>query len=456
MPESVPRERRIHDPRFETIDREALRAYQTARIRALVGKAWVCNPFYRRHWSQAGLKDGEIDSLEAFSASVPLVEKADFVADQDRFPPFGSRHEHCLTLGEQYFASLTSGTSGQGVEVHLQLASEMPHTLEMYAYQYTWAGVLPGSLTFLTMPVTMMAGGRIEYEGARSYGLSICAVGSYDAGRKLELMRRFTPVALIGTTSYFGHLAAVAEDRPPSPGVGYLFTGGEGAGIAYLERLEQDFGARVYDRYGSTQSGNDHMFSCEYGIGTPDRPGMLHNIEPLVLFEVVDTETGRHVEDGETGEIVVTSLYHLDTPLIRWRSGDQAVYRSYRSCPCGRPFAGIDIATISRVDDMRKIKGVNVWPQSVENAVFSENIAEDFEVLLKSDGRGSDVALLRLMPKYALDEVSAVQLAERVGVTLRRHVGISFDVEILAPASLPRSEFKARRWKDERVHKQTS
>ena len=443
----------IHDANLERADRATIRGLQFDKLRRLLAKTWATNAFYRDRWRAAGVDLDDIGTLEAFAARVPVVEKADFMRDQEDAPPFGRRHAHVLHSGAPYYVGLTGGTTGQGVEVHLQTADEMTGTAEVYAYYFAWAGVGRGDLVFLTMPVTMMGGGRIEYDGARANGLSVCAVGNYDAARKLELMRRFRPKALIGTTSYFGHLAAVSRDRPPSPGLAKLLTGAEGAGIAYLRRLEELWQATIFDRYGSTQVGNDHMFSCEAGLGEAGRPAMLHNIDPMVLCEVIDPETGRHAADGEAGEVVLTSLYHTETPLVRWRSRDRAVYRDPRSCACGRPFAGVEVASLSRADDVVKVKGVNIWPQAVEDTLFTEAEVDEFEVVLSSSDTEADVATARIMPVRPLSEAESAGLREALEGKLRRKVGISFEIELVAPGALVRSEHKIRRWRDQRVHR---
>ena len=444
---------RIHDARFETAERDTVRAYQLERLQALLAKTWATNDFYRAHWTKAGVDIEAITSLEAFSARVPTVEKPDFVADQADDPPFGRRHAHLLSLGVPYWLFTTGGTTGQGVEVHLQSNDDMKGTEEIYRYQYTWAGISPGAHTFLMLPITMMGGGRIEYAGAMAFGLSVSTVGNYDAGRKLELLQRFRPTAIIANTSYFGHLAAVSGAQPPLDGLSHLFTGGEGSGHAYLERIEQQWQAPVFDRYGNTQMGNDHMFNCETGIGPADRPGLLHNVDPLVFTEVIDPDTGRRVADGEVGELVLTNLYRFDAPIVRCRVRDRAVYREARYCACGRPFAGVEVASIHRADDMKKVKNVNIWPQAVENALFAEPGVEDFEIVLSSDARETDTATARIMPREALADGDAAGLADRLGAALRTRVGVRFDVQIIEPGSLARGGLKVRRWKDERIHK---
>jgi phenylacetate-CoA ligase len=443
---------RIQDASVERLTREEVTGRQQKRILSLLEKVWKENAFYRGRWEKAGASLDRIANLEDFTSRIPAVEKQDFVADQKSAPPFGLRHQHALSLGCPLIVSNTSGTSGQGVEIHAQTAQEFEDTARIYAFLMRWSGLVPGDGAFLTLPITMMAGGRCEFQGAVRYGLTVYPVGNYDAARKLELLERYRPKALYGTTSYFGHLSAVSRENPANYGVKVLLTGGEGSGFAWLERLEEAWGAKVFDRYGSTQSGNDHMFSCEIGIGTASRPAMMHNIDSMVFLEVVDPSTGRQVRDGEAGEIVITSLYHTDTPLVRCRTRDRAVWHEHRYCSCGRPFAGVEVASISRLDDMKKVKGVNIWPQAVDDVMFADPSVDEYQVVLSSDERTADVAMVRVMPKKLSPDGMAAQWLEQLGDSLQRRIGIHFRIELVAPGGLARSEYKAKRWLDQRAH----
>jgi phenylacetate-CoA ligase len=447
-------EKRVYDSSVETLGRDDLLSLQWRKLSVLIERAWAENPFYRQHWEKAGVSPQSIASLNDFTMRIPTVEKRDFMTDQEAFPPFGLRHKHVLDEKLPLVVANTSGTSGQGIEIHAQTESEFKETGRIYGFLLKWAGLERGDRVFLTVPITLMAGGRCEFQGAVEYGLTTLPVGNYDVQRKLELMARYRPRALLGTTSYFGHLAAESAIDSRSYGVDVLLTGGEGSGLAWLKRLEEAFGARVYDRYGSTQSGNDHMFTCEHGIGTFERPSMLHNIDPMYLTEVVDPATGHPVKDGEPGEIVITSLYHIDTPLIRCRTRDRGIYREWRSCSCGRPFSGIEVASISRIDDMKKVKGVNIWPQAIDDVMFADKLVDEYQVRLQSDQRQSDTATLIVMPKkiYSAEETETWRTA--LSEAIQRKVGIRFAVEILKPGALSHSEYKARRWIDERTHAQ--
>lgn len=444
-------ERRLVDPDLELAPPGRLRALQMERLKPLLAKTWAVNGFFRDHWRAAGADLDRIGDLAAFSAAIPTVEKAMFIGDQDADPPYGRRHRHVLAQGVPLITMTSSGTSGHGVEVHLQTNEDLANHNRVHRFYFAWAGMRPADRTFLTMHVGLLAGGRGEYHAAVDYGLSVFPVAFYDTEQRLALAKRFRPRALYGTTSYFGHLAAVAGNEVGTLGVEILLTGAEAASIAWFEKLQRQFNARAADRYGLTQMAVDHMFTCEHGIGTRERPGILHNVDPYVLLEVVDPETGRHVRDGEAGEIVVTSLYRTEVPMIRCRTRDRAVYRAAGSCPCGRTWPGIEIGSVGRLDDMKKIKGINVWPQAVEELLFGYPEVEEYQVTLTTDDRAGDLATLRVMPSVPLGEAKRAALGETLGRALRHKIGIGFAVEIVAPGGLERSAYKARRWKDERA-----
>jgi phenylacetate-CoA ligase len=447
---------RILEPKFERADVAAIRSHQIARLKELLELTWTRNAFYRDHWKAAGADPNHVRGIEDFAAMIPVVRKADFMADQERDPPFGRRHAFARSTGAALMVCTTSGTTGQGQEVHIQTEAETRLANRVYAYLFRWAGLKPGDSVFLNYPITLLGGGRIEMNGLEGYGLTVYPVGNYDVGRKLELMRRFRPEAIMATTSYLGHLAAASGASPPLPGVKALFGGGEGGGLSWFERLREQWQAPIYNHFGATQTRVDFMFPCDAGLGTRQRPAMLHCIDPYYLLEVVDTATGRQVADGEAGEIVVTSLIHAESPLIRCAMSDRAVYRAPAYCPCGRPFTGVEIGTIGRIDDMKKVKGINVWPQAVDDVMFHIAEVDEYQVVLTASATDADVATARIMPKRVIPAGQRQQFLDDVRHKLRDRLGIRFDIELLVPGALARREYKARRWIDRRARQQDS
>ncbi len=443
-------ERRYQDERFEKAEPAHIRAYQLERVGKMVAHAWRTNPFYRDHWLARGGKRGKIGSFEEFRDKIPIVRKKDYVADQAAYPPYGKRLARVIDGKEPFYIFNTSGTSGQGVEVHAMTERERRAGYAVSAYCYRWAGLEPGDKFFLCFGISMLGGGRIELYGLENYGLTVFPVGNYDVNRKLELMQRFKPQAVMATTSYIGHLGAVGVEKGSLHRPKVLFGGGEGASFSWFEMQQEIWGAPFFNHYGATQNRVDLIYPCERGIGTRDHPGMLHNIDPGFFLEVLDPETGRQVKDGERGELVVTSLIHPDFPLIRYAMGDAAVYHTPNYCSCGRPFCGIELATVGRIDDMKKIKGINVWPDAVDEALFVHGGVDEYQVVLSRDATQSDVATVRLMAKPELDAGAVEALCEKARCALREKIGIRFEVVSVPQGGIARSEYKARRWIDQR------
>jgi phenylacetate-CoA ligase len=442
-------EKRLLNPRFETAERSEILAFQLKKLSALIEQTWHHSAFYRDIWLQQGAKPVQIDSFETFHAAIPIARKGDLIADQAATPPYGKRLAAVRSGGQPCIVMNTSGTSGQGVELHAMTHAERARAFEVSAYLYRWAGLQPGDELFLCYGISLLGGGRIEIYGMEDYGLSVFPVATYDVRRKLELIETFQPRSIMAILSYLGHLSAVRAEMGFRHRPKVLFGGGEGASLHWFESQQELWGAPIFNHYGSTQSRVDHMYPCERGIGSHARPGMLHNIEPGFYVEFIDPETGNHVKDGERGEIVVTSLIHTDFPLIRHAMGDIAVYRDWRYCPCGRPFSGMEIGTVSRIDDMKKIKGINVWPQAVDQAVFMHPGVEDYQVVLSRDAAHADIATIRIVTA-AESESAHNHLCANISAELRRRIGVGFNVVPATPGEVPRSDYKTRRWIDNR------
>ena len=440
-------EHRYNDVKIETLDKAQLREMQWQKLEKLINHVYRTNDFYRRHWDKAGVKLEKVTSPEAFREIIPTVEKADFLADQLEHPPLGNRLSNELQPDQRLEFYTTSGTSGQGSEIHVQTPKEVVEMAKMYGFGFTWAGLKPGDVAALTLPLTMMAGGRVEYEAGVGFGMTTLPIGSYDAKQKLAVLEKFSPKALYGSTTYFMHLSAVSDKPVRDLGIKILLTGLEGASIPYIERLEAEWGAKAFDRFGAAQMRADFLFNCEQGFGTTDSPGVLHNVDTHAYMEILGLESGLPVANGEYGEIIISSLYHFDTPLIRCRMRDGGIFRAGPSCPCGRHFDGLQVCSIGRTDDVKKIKGVNVYPQALDKTVFSIDEVDEYVVRLTSSATKADIATVTAMLKADVDPSCSEDVRSRLYVDLQKNLGIHFEVII---GEVERSEYKTKRWIDER------
>lgn len=432
--------------------RAALRQLQLRKIQTLIDAAWAESQFYSDHWTTAGAVRRHIGTLEEFAEYIPLVRKAHFLADQIATPPFGKRATRVLANEEPLIVFSTSGTSGQGIEVHLQTRNEFNAVQEIYNSMFRWAGLRPGDRAFICSPVSLLAGGQLDLYGLQGYGCTVFPVGIYSVRRKLELIDLFKPRAIAATPSYLLHLAASSTEPVASSSIELLLCSGEGASYSTYERLERIWDARVLNYYGATQFRADPMFTCENFIGSREHPGLLHNLDTHFLLEVIDPVSGKHVRDGEEGEIVLSSLIHAAVPLIRCATGDRGIYRTAHFCRCGRPFDGVELGSIGRLDKMRKIKGVSVWPEAVENMVFAFTQVEDFRVVVSRDAAGADLVTLELLFRKD-NSLMASQMDDvmrRLGQELKDRIGITFQINALADPSFVDESVKLDRWKDTR------
>jgi phenylacetate-CoA ligase len=443
-------ERKIQNSTLEFAAGGALRSLQWSLLSPIIAKAYATNPFYADRWRAAGVEPERIGSLDDFVARVPVVRKADFLRDQVEAPPFGRRAIHALKSGAPLRVFQTSGTSGQGQEVHLQTQQEALAVNEIYRHLYLWAGVQPGDHVFVCYPVSMLGGGQMDVGSLQAYGCTVYPVGSYDARQKLKLLDSYAPSAISGMPSYLRRLASVDGHDVAANSVRTLICSGESCGHGELSALGSRWDASVAVFYGATQLRADPLFTCECGIGSRSGDAILHNIDTHFLLEVISPETGAHVRDGEAGELVFTSLVHSDTPLLRCATGDRAIYREAGACRCGRSFSGVSLGSIERLDDMRRIKGVNVWPSAVDEVLVTVPGWRDYRVILRRDAVGADIATVKLTLEDGGTTEQAARLRSRVLEALRDRIGIGFEVDLQADAG-PEDGQTKRQWIDERI-----
>ena len=328
---------RIHDKSIELADPGEIQALQTARLVDVVRHTQATNEFYRDLWREQTSTSSASTRSRRCAALVPMVAKSRFVDDQHRPSALRQAPGARIGLGERLEIYTTSGTSGQGVEIHAQTERELDAMVEMYRYMFRWAGLEPGR----------RGGADAAAHDARRRPHRVAGRASARAHRAARRQHRRASEAgaaralpAEGAVRLDVVLRPSARDRRASRRarrVEVLLTGLEGVGFSYLEQLQPGWDAVIADRFGCTQVRADFMFTCEHGIGTRRPPRPAAQPRPVRHPEVIDVETGLHVADGEFGELVVTSLYHLDNPVIRCRLRDGGVWHPARYCSCGRP-----------------------------------------------------------------------------------------------------------------------
>src|SRR5437764_318614 len=219
-------------------------------------------------------------------------------------------------------------------------------------------------------------------------------------------------------------------------------TGEPGASIpATRSRIEAAFGAQAYDLPGLTEI-------AAWGFECEARSGLTHVHEDYVYPEVLD-DAGHPVKPGARGELVFTSLYRKAMPLLRYRTRD-VVQLAERRCPCGRTLVAFEGGVLARLDDMKKVRGIIVYPRRIEEPVRTPRHVDEFQIVFRRVD-GLDDILVRLDPSPALARAERDGLGETLAKDLQLGLGIRVSVEIGEPGCLPRWDHKARRVKDERT-----
>jgi phenylacetate-CoA ligase len=417
------------DPRLETLDPELLRQYQWERLASVTKAAVPANPFITAQWKRSGLaRPQDLRGWDDFRR-LPLTTKAELVQDQAVNSPFGSNLSY--PMHRYVRVHQTSGTTGTPLRW-----LDTPESWDWWARCWTsvlrGAGLGPGDRVFFPFSFGLFVGFWAGFEGTRMLGAMAIPGGGQDSAQRLAAMEALGATAVCCTPSYALHLAEVARARGVALdrlGVRVTVHAGEpGAGIpAVRARIEECWGARAYDHAGMTEMGA-YGFECAAQSG-------LHVNEGEFIAEVVDPTTGRPADEGE---LILTNLGRLGSPLLRYRTGDR-VRVARQPCGCGRRFLRLEGGILGRVDDMLIVRGVNVFPSALEGIVRRFPTVDEFLIEVYRRGQLDEVRLLLEISGQPAAVVAAVQEAVHVDL------GIRVEAVPVPGQSLPRYELKARR-----------
>lgn len=438
---------------LERMSREELLALQLRKLQYQVGYLYAHNPYYRRRFQEHGVRPEDIKTREDIQR-LPFTTKADLLKDQTEHPPYGSRLG--VATEEVVQTYLTSGTSGLGQEVYGVTQEDLEASGRIWSLHLHWAGLRKGDAAYMMLPVGTNAGALTTIQGYVTVGSNVFLTGAYDSRTKLQYMQRFKPHHFMTANAYLTHLTILCQETGIEPRKDFatlkgIVVAGEPYSEDWAMRMEDFWGTTVHEFYGSTQQGSIAAATCELGVVPEGKRGALHAFMDTSFFEIIDPETERQVAPGETGELVVTTLYRQGSPLVRFRTKDRVTYLPHNYCACGRNFDIWEPGTIARYDDMMKIKGTNVWPETVDRVVFGCPEVEEYSGKVTIDDRGREEVILSLEFKnrgYPEDMKAAI--LKKIGHGIKERVGISVTIKEVPFGTLERFTFKVRRWTDER------
>ena len=410
---------------------------QFQQLRALLSAVMGSNPFYTKKFDAARVNYKTRD-LGDFRENVPFTTKAEIIADQQANPPYGTN----LTFPLNRYTRLSQTSGTQGVPLRwLDTPESWDWLLHNWEQVYHAAGVGRGDRIFFAFSFGPFLGFWTAFEAGARVGALCLSGGGMSSATRLRSILDHQANVLCCTPTYAMRLAEVAAAEKIALGqspVKLIIVAGEPGGSisATRDRLGQLWpGARIFDHHGMTEVG-PVSYEC------PERPGVLHIHESSYIAEVIHPETGQPVQYGkETGELVLTTLGRVGSPLIRYRTGDLVKPDHDGYCACGRYDLALEGGILGRLDDMLIVRGVNIYPSAVEQIIRSSPAAGEYRVRILKNS-----ALLEIEVDVESTGTDAESLARQLESEFDRAFRLRIPVRILAPGTLPRSEAKSRQF----------
>ncbi|HEX6586203.1 MAG TPA: AMP-binding protein [Solirubrobacterales bacterium] len=427
------------EPEVETRPWAEQLALDDRSYREQVAYLFERSGFYRAKLPAAGF-----DSLEAVGglaeiARLPLTEKQELRDTATADNPIGAHL--CGEPGEIVRIYSTSGTTGAPTYIPLT-ASDLGNWVTGSARSYAASGVEPGQRIVSTYSAGPFAAGAALASFER-IGLSHIPLGTGNTERLLTAIEQLRPEAAVLTPSYAAYLVeSVAErgvDLRGSSVERVLVAGEPGGGEpAFRAQVEEGWGARLTEAMGVGDIGVSLWGECE------EQDGMHLGARGFVHPELIDPESGEalEMEEGATGELVLTHLRHRAAPLLRFRTRDHVVVRT-SPCECGR--TAPRIRCVGRTDDMLIVRGVNVFPSAIRELVgeFAPRVSGHILVRPRDPGVKQEPPL-PVMVELARGAMPDDKLADAIGARLREVLVVGTRIELVPWGSLRRSEYKSR------------
>lgn len=423
--------------------RAAIRELQLEQLRSLLTELFPGNSFYTRKLEDVGVTF-DVASLEDFSARFPFTIKDELVADQQAHPPFGTNLTYPLSTYTRFHQ--TSGTMGAPLR-WLDTPDSWNTILEYWAEVFRAAGVGEGDRICFAFSFGPFLGFWMAFESAERLGCLCIPTGGMSSLARLRVILDNSVTTLCCTPTYairLGEVAAEAGIDLKQSKVRCIIVAGEPGGSipATRSRIEQFWpGARVFDHHGMTEVG-PVTYEC------PVQPGVLHVIEEGYYAEIIDPNSSSPVQLGEAGELVLTTLGRVASPLLRYRTGDLVrqnanQMQDVQPCRCGSYHMALVGGILGRVDDMVIVRGVNIYPGAVEQIVRSVVGISEYQVSVETNG---SLAELTLTVEPSSECADQSDLVAKLVAAFESSLSLRIPVKLAEPGSLPRFEMKAKRW----------
>ena len=430
---------RIRDPKIECMSRDEMADLQSRRLVDVVRRVYDNVEFYRKKMQQRGVEPGDIKSIEDIE-KLPFTTKEDLKNNY----PFGLL---AIPMKDVVRVQGTSGTTGK-LTIAPYSQKDVDVWGECVARGLIMAGLTSEDIIHVCYGYGLFTGGMGLDFGAKALGATAIPMSAGNTKRQMMCMEDLGATAFACTPSYALYLAeslaeaGVVDRLKLKAGI----HGAEPWTEEMRKKIESILHINCFDIYGLCEvTGPGVAQDCIHKEG-------LHVHADYFYPEVLNPATHEKCADGETGELVFTTLAKEAMPLIRYRTKDLTSI-NHAPCKCGRTLPRISKFT-GRTDDMKVIRGVNVFPTQVETALLSMGGAVAPHYLMIVDREDNmDVLTVMVEVDEAVfsDEIRKLDaLRNKIASVLKTALGVSVRVKLVEPKSIQRSEGKAVRVIDNR------
>jgi phenylacetate-CoA ligase len=421
----------IWNKEAECMGREEMRALQSERLVKLVNYVYNNVEFYRKRMDAAGVKPSDIKNIDDI-VKLPYTTKDDL---RDNYP-FGL---FAVPNSDIVRIHASSGTTGKATVVGYT-QNDLDVWAECVARCFTMANVGKEDIVQVAYGYGLFTGGLGAHCGAEKIGAMVVPMSTGNSKKLTTMMVDFGATAIACTPSYLLHISEVLRDEGLLDKIKLkaAICGAEPWTEKMRNEIEGKLNIKAYDIYGLSEiMGPGVACDCEYHAG-------LHVHEDHFYPEIIDAKTLTPVAEGETGELVFTTLTKEGIPLIRYRTKDLTSL-TREVCACGRTSARISRFK-GRSDDMLIIRGVNVFPSQVEAALVDvEEVTPHYMMVIDRENNLDKLEIqVEVDSKYYTDEIKGIEaLSKKIGHTIQQALGINAKIKLMGPGTLKRSEGKA-------------
>jgi len=424
---------------IECMPLDEMEALQSERLQNLVAYVLANSVFYQNKFKEAGISAGDIRDISDLK-KLPFTRKTDL---RDNYP-FGMLSAPLRDVVEIH---ASSGTTGNPTVV-AYTRNDIKLWSEVMARTLVVAGANPDDILQNAYGYGLFTGGLGVHYGALELGASVIPMSSGGTKRQLKLMHDFKSTVLTCTPSYAIFMAEEAREMGYDPRKSPLRIGIFGAepwSDGLRREIEDAWDITALDIYGLSE-----IIGPGVAQECPAKNG-LHIYNDVFFPEVINPKTGEVVDEGEDGELVITTLTKEAIPLIRYRIGD-IVSITYERCSCGRTQPRISKIK-GRTDDMLIIRGINVFPSQIEAVLMDVEGAQPHYLLVVDRIKGLDTLEVQVEVSEEIfsDEIKRLQrLSETIKKEIESVLALVVDVKLVEPKTIERSMGKAKRVVDRR------